>query len=161
MEGESKYEENKVKAQRDLVVLLVAVLAAGLLLAQPAQAQTDLGVSTTQTVHPKPATVGQPLTITVALTNNSAPQHVGLKDFFPHDMELVSVTPSQGSCGSGHRHNAVECTLGELQSGGSATVEIVLVPTVPGKSTNRAIGGGKHSPENPDEATIAVEPAAG
>ncbi|HZC01028.1 MAG TPA: calcium-binding protein, partial [Gammaproteobacteria bacterium] len=103
----------------------------------------------------------QPLTITVTVTNNSVPQHVGLKDFFPHEMELVSVTPSQGSCGSGHRHNAVECALGELHSGGSATVEIVLLPTVPGTSTNRALGGGKHSPENPDEATITVKPAAG
>lgn len=152
---------SEAKTQRVFRLLLTAVLAAGLLLAQPAQAQTDLGVSTTQTVHPKPATVGQPLTLTVTLTNNSVPQHVGLKDFFPNDMALVSVMPSQGSCGSGHRHNAVECTLGELQSGGSATVEIVLVPMVPGKSTNRAIGGGKHSPENPDEATIAVKPAAG
>ena len=69
----------EAKAQRVFRLLLTAVLAAGLLLAQPAQAQTDLGVSTTQTVHPKPATVGQPLTITVTLTNNSVPQHVGLK----------------------------------------------------------------------------------
>ena len=149
-----------VKPQRYSILLLGFVLVAGLLLAQPAQAQTDRGVSTTQTAHPKPATVGQPLTLTVTLTNNSVPQHAGLKNFFPHDMELVSVTPSQGSCGSGHRHNAVECALGELQSGSSATVEIVLVPTVPGTSTNRALGGGKHSPKNPDEATITVKPAA-
>ena len=149
------------KAQRYSILLLGFVLVAGLVLTQPAQAQTDRGVSTTQTVHPKPATVGQPLTLTVTLTNNSVPQHVGLKDFLPHDMKLVSVTPSQGSCGSGHRHNAVECALGELQSGDSATVEIVLVPTVPGTSTNRALGGGKHSPENPDEATITVKSAAG
>jgi uncharacterized repeat protein (TIGR01451 family) len=149
------------KAQRYFVLLLSFVLVAGLLLAQPAQAQTNRGVSATQTVHPKPATLGLPLTLTVVLTNNSVPQHVGLKDFFPHGMRLVSVTPSQGSCGSGHRHNAVECALGELQSGGSATVEIVLLPTVPGTSANRALGGGKHSPEIPDEATITVEPAAG
>jgi large repetitive protein len=150
------------KAQHVFGFLLLGfVLATGLLLTQPAQAQTNHDVTTTQTVHPKPATVGQPLTLTVTLTNNSVSQHVGLKDFFPHDMELVSATPSQGSCGSGHRHNAIECALGELRSGGSATVEIVLLPTVPGISTNRALGGGKHSPENPDDATIAVNPAAG
>jgi hypothetical protein len=80
----------EVKNRCDLVVLLSFVLAAGLLLEQPAQAQTDLGFSATQTVHPKPATVGLPLPTTVTVTNNSVPQHVGLKDFFPHDMELVS-----------------------------------------------------------------------
>lgn len=42
----------EAKAQSVFRLLLTAVLAAGLLLAQPAQAQTDLGVSTTQTVHP-------------------------------------------------------------------------------------------------------------
>jgi large repetitive protein len=153
--------EEKAQHVFGFLLLLGFVLATGLLLTQPAQAQTNHDVSTTQTVHPKPATVGQPLTLTVTVTNNSVPQHVGLKDFFPHDMELVSATPSQGSCGSGHRHNAVECALGELRSGGSATVEIVLLPTVPGISTNRALGGGKHSPENPDDATITVNPAAG
>ena len=90
------------------------------------------------------------------MTNDAAPQHVGLKDFFPEGAELVSATPSQGNCGSGHQSNAVQCVLGDLPSGGSATVEVVVLPTVPGTAKNTAVGGGEHSPEISDEATVDV-----
>jgi uncharacterized repeat protein (TIGR01451 family) len=137
-------------------LILASMLAAGLVLALPAQAQSESGISTTQTADPNPATVGQPLTFTVTVTNDAAPQHVGLKDFFPEGAELVSTTPSQGNCGSGHHSNAVQCVLGDLPSGGSATVEVVVLPTVPGTAKNTAVGGGEHSPEISDEATVDV-----
>ena len=140
-------------------LILASMLAAGLVLALPAQAQSQPGISTTQTVDPNPATVGQPLTFTVTVTNDAAPQHVGLKDFFPEGAELISATPSQGNCGSGHHSNAVQCALGDLPSGGSATVEVVVLPTVPGTAKNTAVGGGEHSPEISDEATVDVNPA--
>lgn len=119
------------------------MLVASLMLALPVQARSGSGISTTQAADPNPATAGQPLTFTVAVTNSSAPQHVGLKNFFPEGAELVSATPSQGNCGSGHPPNAVQCTLGDLSSGGSATVEVVVLPTVPGTAKNTAIGGGE------------------
>jgi uncharacterized repeat protein (TIGR01451 family) len=137
-------------------LILTSMLAAGLVLALPAQAQLEPGISTTQTADPNPATVGQPLTFTVTVTNDAATQHVGLKDFFPEGAELVSATPSQGNCGSGHHSNAVQCVLGDLPSGGSATVEVVVRPTVPGTAKNTAVGGGEHSPEISDEATVEV-----
>jgi len=137
-------------------LILASMLAVGLVLALPAQAQSEPGISTTQTVDPNPATVGQPLTFTVTVTNDAAPQHVGLKDFFPKGTELVSATPSQGKCGSGHHSNAVQCVLGDLPSGGSATAEVVVLPTVPGTVKNTAVGGGEHSPEISDEATVEV-----
>lgn len=105
--------------------------------------------------------MGQPLTFTATVTNNSVAQHVGLKDFLPQGMELISATPSQGNCGTGHQPNAVQCTLGELPSGGSATVEVVVLPTAPGTATNKAVGGGALSPESFDEKTVVVNPTVG
>jgi uncharacterized repeat protein (TIGR01451 family) len=145
---------------RHVLSLLLAVVLAASLLVWPTRAQTDPGIGVTQTADPGPATVGQPLTFTVTVTNNSVPQHVGLKDFLSSDTELVSATPSQGTCGMTHAgSNGVECTLGELPSGGSATVEIVATPTAPGTMTNTAVGGGEVAPTSSDTATIEVNPA--
>ena len=155
---ESSYE-TRAKTQHVLSLLMASMLATTLLAGGSAQAQTDPSISLTQTADPDPATVGQPLTFTVTLTNNSDPQHVGLKDFFPQSWELVSATPSQGSCVPGHHANAVQCTLGELPSGDSATVEVVVIPTAAGTATNIAQGGGALSPVNSDEVTVKVNPA--
>ena len=142
------------------VLLLGLVMTASLLLAGSAHAEADPGISTTQTADHKPATVGQPHPFAVTVTNNSAPQHAGLKDFLPDNMQLVSAKPSQGSCGSGdHSTNGVECDLGNLPHGGSATVEVVATPTRPGTVKNTALGGGELGPVNRDEATITVHPA--
>jgi len=152
--------KTRAKTQNVLRLLMASMLATTLLMAGSAQAQTVAGIDINQTADPNPATVGQPLTFAVTLTNNSDRQHVGLKDFFPQGWELVSATPSQGSCDPGHHANAVQCTLGELPSGDSATVEVVVVPTTPGTATNMAEGGGALSPANSDEATVKVNPAA-
>jgi uncharacterized repeat protein (TIGR01451 family) len=152
--------KTRAKTQNVLSLLMALMLATTLLVAGSAQAQTDPGLGITQTANPDPATVGQPLTFAVTLTNNSDPQHVGLKDFFPQGWELVSATPSQGTCDPGHHSNAVQCNLGKLPRGGSATVEVVVVPTAPGPATNTAQGGGELSPVNSDEATVTVNPAA-
>src|SRR5215211_906161 len=155
---EESSEETRAKTQHVLSLFTALVLSTTLLVAGSAQAQTDPDIDINQTADPNPATVGQPLTFAVTLTNNSDPQHVGLKDFFPQGWELVSATPSQGSCDPGHHANAVQCTLGELPSGDSATVEVVVVPTTPGTATNMAEGGGKLSPVNSDEVTVKVNP---
>ncbi len=149
--------KTEINLRRVPGLILASMLSAGLVLALPAQAKSEPGISTTQTADPNPATVGQPLTFTVTVTNDAAPQHVGLKDFFPEGAELVSATPSQGNCGSGHHSNAVQCVLGDLPSGGSATVEVVVLPMVPGTAKNTAVGGGEHSPEISDEATVDVK----
>ena len=135
------------------------VFAASLLLVQTAQAQTEQGVST-RTVGSGSAVVGQPYAFTVEVTNNSAPQSVGLKNFLPEGMTLESATPSQGTCSTPH-HGAggLDCTLGELPTGGSATVDIVATPAVPGTATNTAVGQGEFAPADTDEVTITVNPA--
>jgi uncharacterized repeat protein (TIGR01451 family) len=126
----------------------------------PVQAQTAPDISITQTASPTPIIVGQPLTFTITVTNNAVPQHVGLKGFLPPGLDLVSVTPSQGTCGMGHHGtNGVECGFGDLPTGGSATVEIVATPTTPGTMTNTMISGGEFSPERSETTTFTVTPA--
>ena len=128
------------------------------------QAQTEQGISITQEVDPNPVTVGQELSLTISVKNHAVPQRLGFKDFLPSGMTHVSVTPSQGTCGSGHHGgNEVGCTLGLVPSGGSATVELVATPTVPGTVTNTAVGQAEFTPATPanrNAATITVNPAS-
>jgi uncharacterized repeat protein (TIGR01451 family) len=122
----------------------------------PAQSE---GISVTHTAAPDPATVGRPLTFSIVVTNNSSPQHVGLKDFFPPTMTLVSATPGQGYCGPLHHGgNLFDCTLGVIPTGGSVAVEIVATPTVPGTVTNTAQAGGGFAPVESVPATVTVNP---
>ena len=120
--------------------------------------QTE-GINVTHTAAPDPATVGRPLTFSVVVTNNSFPQHVGFKDFFPPSMTLVSATPGQGYCGPLHHGgNLFDCTLGVIPTGGSVAVEIVATPTVPGTVTNTAQAGGGFAPVESVPATVTVNP---
>jgi uncharacterized repeat protein (TIGR01451 family) len=122
-------------------------------------AQTEEGISATQTVAPDPATVGSPLIFTVVVTNNSSTQHVGLKDFLPSDMTFVSATPGQGFCGPPHHGgNLVDCTLSTIPTGVSVAVEIVAIPTAPGTMTNLAQVGGGFAPVQSVPATVTVNP---
>ncbi len=108
---------------------------------------------------PDPATVGRPVTFTITVTNNSAPQHVGFKDFLPPSMTLVSATPGQGYCGPPHHGgNLFDCTLGVIPTGGSVVVEVVATPTVPGTVTNTAQAGGGFAPVESVPATVTVNP---
>ena len=120
--------------------------------------QTE-GINVTHTAAPNPATVGRPLTFSVVVTNNSFPQHVGFKDFFPPSMTLVSAKPGQGYCGPLHHGgNLFDCTLGVIPTGGSVTVEIVATPAVPGTVTNTAQAGGGFAPVESVPATVTVNP---
>ncbi len=150
----------EVRTKYLLSLLLTSMLAASLLLAPPIQAQTEPDVGVAQTAAPGPAIVGQPHTFTVTVTNGSDPQQVGLKNFLsPADVQLVSATPSQGTCGISHHDNGFDCTLGELPTGGSATVEIVATPTQPGTMTSTVTGQAELTPAGNDQTTVEVSPA--
>ncbi len=117
------------------------------------------GISAVQTVVPDPATVGTPLTFVVVVTNNSFPQHVGFKDFLPPNVTFVSATPDQGFCGPPHHGgNLVDCTLGTIPTGGSVAVEMIVIPTTPGTTTNLAQAGGGFAPVQSVPATVTVNP---
>ena len=58
-----------------------------------------------------------------------------MSDNLPASVNFVSVTPSQGSCGG---TSSVGCFLGALPAFSSATVTLVVTPTVAGPLSNTA-----------------------
>jgi uncharacterized repeat protein (TIGR01451 family) len=97
----------------------------------------DLAVS--QSDSPDPVSVGQPLIYTLTVTNNgpSSASGVMLTDLLPKGVRLRAAQTDHGRC----THRAprrIECNLGELDTGETATVNIVVRPTKPGTITNTA-----------------------
>jgi uncharacterized repeat protein (TIGR01451 family) len=148
--------------------VLAAALAAGLILtlAQTTQAREEAGIVTIQAVEPKTPTLGRPLTFAVVVENNSVAQRVGVEDFLPPEVSLVSAKPGQGTCdirrdGASGRES-LGCDLGVVQSGGIAKVEIVVIPEAAGAITNTAVAAAEFAPatpENSSSATVRVKPA--
>jgi uncharacterized repeat protein (TIGR01451 family) len=84
---------------------------------------------------PDPVVVGQPLTYSVTVLNRGPAKatQVNLSDTLPGGAGIVSVTPSQGTCGGAPD---IACDLGELEPGVAAEIEIVVTPSVPGQLVN-------------------------
>ncbi len=148
--------------------VLAAAIAAGLILtlAQTTQAREEAGIVTIQAVEPKTPTLGQPLTFAVVVENNSGAQRVGVEDFLPPEVSLVSAKPSQGTCDirrdGANGRESVGCDLGVVQRGGMAKVEIVVTPEVAGTITNTAVAAAEFSPTTPansSSASVRVKPA--
>lgn len=119
----------------------------------PVAAEAD--VSITKTAKPNPVPAGSELTYTLVARNNgpSAAQDVAVADTLPDGVELVSATPSQGSC------KATTCALGAIASGANATITVVV--RVPAASTatsltNVATVTTSTSDPNPDNNTSSV-----
>ncbi len=97
----------------------------------------DLGV--TMTHGPDPVQVGLPETYTLHVTNsgpNDAPNAV-LTDTLPANSTLVSINPGAiFACVVGT--SSVTCTAATLSHGASATITIVVTPSVAGAVTNSA-----------------------
>jgi uncharacterized repeat protein (TIGR01451 family) len=87
---------------------------------------------------PDPVVVGQNLTYTITVSNNGpqGPVGVTMSDTFPASVNFVSVIPSQGSCSGGP--GGIFCDLGSFPVFSSATVTLVVTPTVAGPLSNTA-----------------------
>ncbi|WP_328997312.1 hypothetical protein OHA18_22925 [Kribbella sp. NBC_00709] len=119
----------------------------------PVAASAD--VSITKTAKPDPVPAGGELTYTLVARNNgpSPAQDVTVTDTLPDGIDLVSATPTQGSCKS------TTCTLGTIASGSTATITVVV--RVPAASTatsltNVATVTTSTSDPNPDNNTASV-----
>ncbi|MGH9349394.1 MAG: PxKF domain-containing protein [Vicinamibacterales bacterium] len=96
-----------------------------------------IDLSIVKTASPESVVVNDDLTYTLTVTNAGprAANDVRVSDDLPPGMSHVSTTSSQGNCsGTG----LIVCNLGTLTSGGSATVTIVVRPTIPGTIDNIA-----------------------
>lgn len=84
---------------------------------------------------PNPATQNAVLTYTATVSNfgTQTAAGVSLSDALPLGANFVSAVASQGSCNG---TAVVTCALGDLASGASATVQIVVTPTVTGTLSN-------------------------
>ncbi len=85
----------------------------------------------TETATPNPVGVGNNVTFTYTITNDGdAVTGLNFNSTLPSSgATFISAAASPGSC-SNATNNAVVCTLGTLNAGATATVTIVLSPTV-------------------------------
>jgi uncharacterized repeat protein (TIGR01451 family) len=121
-----------------LVSALGAALALAALLPATALAPADLSI--TKSDSPDPVTEGGQLTYTVGVTNagpDPATDVTVTDDLASSDFDLISVTPSQGSCDTQGAQN-ITCNLGTLASGATANITILVTAKKPGTVTNTA-----------------------
>ena len=139
------------------LAMTIAVLATNVALATMQQRPLTL----TKSANVNAVTVGEQVSFTLTETNNQPfdLNGVGVRDSLPANVNFVSATSSQGTCsyvpvGPDGVPN-VQCDLGTLPSGATATINIVVVPTQPGSITNTAVDIG----ENQASASVSVSPA--
>jgi uncharacterized repeat protein (TIGR01451 family) len=119
-----------------LLTLLVAALIGMPGGATAAPGPTDLAL--TKSDSPDPVTVGSNITYTVRVTNpgpNDATDVV-VTDTLPSGVDFVSATASSGTCN--RNGNTVTCNLGQVNSGVTATVTIVVTARKTGTISNTA-----------------------
>lgn len=92
----------------------------------------------TKTDPPGRVPTGRNMTYTLSVVNNGADQATGVTvtDQLPSSVTFVSAIASQGSCGE--TGGIVTCDVGSMPSGGTATVDIVVRPTIAGTIINTA-----------------------
>jgi uncharacterized repeat protein (TIGR01451 family) len=121
-------------------------------------------LSVTNSGAPDPAPAWQPLTYTATITNDgpSRATEVTLTEELPGGTSYESATPSQGSCSQAA--GTVRCTLGELDFGASATVDITVLPQNEGTIASTAyVHANEFDPDIADNSAsdeVTVEPTA-
>jgi uncharacterized repeat protein (TIGR01451 family) len=153
------------------VGVLLSSLALGAIVATPAGSQggqppsADLSVSKSDS--PDPVTSGTQLTYTVEVRNEGPDPatEVAITDDFPGPVDLLSATPSAGTCDP--RGGRVTCTLPSLAPNAVGTlVVVVMVNKKKGSITNSASVQSAVADPQPGnnldtEVTQVVEPTGG
>ena len=123
---------------------------------------TDLSIAKSDA--PDPVRVGSDLTYTLTVTNLGPNPATGVTvvDELPGGLSARSFSASQGSCNG---TTTVTCGLGDLASGATATVTIVLRPVSTGSLTNTArVSGNQPDPNEANNSstqttTVNARPA--
>ena len=126
--------------------------------------ERSANLSITKVDDVDPVLAGDTLTYTLTV-NNAGPSHannVTVTDNLPAGVTYVGATPSQGSCSEASL--VVTCNLGTVNTGGSATVDIEIIPLQGGQILNSAsVGADEDDPDtgdNQDDETTEVTPQA-
>jgi uncharacterized repeat protein (TIGR01451 family) len=101
-----------------------------------APASADLSIAKTTTSQSAP--VGGTLTYTITVTNAGPSTATGVvvTDTLPAGLQLISATPSQGTCSG---TTTVTCNLGTINNGSTATISLqTLVTATSGTISNSA-----------------------
>ncbi|MDQ3335644.1 MAG: OmpA family protein [Myxococcota bacterium] len=110
----------------------------------------DLRIDKTDT--PDPATIGQPLTYTLTVTNatpgTGLATNVTVIDTLPTSVSFVSASP-----GCTNLAGVVTCVIGSLASGASTSVFIIVTPNVVGSIANTAVVSSDGDEINPANNT--------
>ncbi len=87
---------------------------------------------------PDPVRSGAELTylLTISNTSSISALNVAVTDTLPVSVDLVSVSSSRGSCEAG---SVIMCDLSSIPASSTATITIIVNPTVDGEIVNRAI----------------------
>ncbi|WP_328331596.1 hypothetical protein OHA70_11840 [Kribbella sp. NBC_00382] len=123
----------------------------------PVAASADLQLTKTGTPDPVPA--GADLTYTIVAKNNgpSTAKDVAVTDTLPDGVELVAAKPAQGTCTPAA--GKVDCVLGEIPSGASVSIAVVVRVPAAGTATgltNVATATTSTSDPNPANNTDSV-----
>jgi uncharacterized repeat protein (TIGR01451 family) len=145
--------------------VLGATLAVAALLPASAFAQSDVSIQKSDSADP--VTVGDEFNYVLTVSNNGTDPatEVEVVDMLPNEVEFVSATPSQGTCET-QGAKRVNCALGTIAPGGSATVQIRVRAIRDGQATNTATVSSTSPDSNPDnneathQTTIQEGPAA-
>jgi uncharacterized repeat protein (TIGR01451 family) len=120
----------------------------------PAIPHTDLSV--TMSATPNPVSVGDNVTYTIVATNNGPSPATGvlLTDTIPSNPPIVSIATTAGTCVQA----TLNCMIGSLASGASATVTVVVQASATGTLTSGAeVTGNEEDPNfNNNSATSNV-----
>lgn len=119
--------------------------------AAPSSASADLSVSIS--ASPDPIGAGSNLTYTLTVSNAGADtaEEVTLSDILPEKVSLVSVSPTSGSCSA-----TVVCVLGAIAPSTSATVTLVVTPTIEGTLSSTAVVTSVTSDSSPANNTATL-----
>jgi uncharacterized repeat protein (TIGR01451 family) len=106
----------------------------------------DLAVTKVDT--PDPATLNGQITYTMVVTNNGPDTATGVTaaDPLPVGTSFVSVSSTQGSCAN--NGGLIQCSIGTLAKGASATITLVVTATQTGTITNEVTVVGKEAESN-------------
>jgi uncharacterized repeat protein (TIGR01451 family) len=124
-------------------------------------ASVDLSVN--KSASPNPGQVGLNISYRVVVSNNgpASATNVNITDALPAGVGFVNASTSQGTC---HGTVTVSCTLGNLGSGATAIVTIIVAPSTSGQVSNTASATASETDfdtsNNSSTINTLVEPAA-